>query len=409
MSSSEKEHALLSASTSERWLNCPRSARLWENEAKTESKYAKEGTEAHALAEIKLSFILGKINNEQYKAKFDDFLMTSAFYNSEMNDFVNDFVKEVMDIVTQDYQGQEVIVRLECKVDYSDIAPEGRGTSDVVIVGKDFVHVIDLKYGKGVAVSAIGNSQLRLYALGTIKKFIRECQCKEVRMTIIQPRLYDKTTDFMSINDINAWAVDYVKPRAELAYSGRGDMCPGDWCKFCPGKGKCNTLGSHQMEVAQAEFNDIIVVNNILKPEDMTPEMLSRIMAVAPKFIDWFKDVQKFAVASMINNDLKIPGYKVVEGKSTRIITSPDQVSKILQEKGYSENELTKPAKLLGITALEKVVGKKLFNNLCSEYIVKPSGKPTVAVETDNRPALDTATFKLMGQEFEDDETEEDE
>lgn len=395
-------HALLSPSSSHRWLVCTPSAKLEANEPSTFSPYAKEGTEAHALAEIKLSYMLGQITVEEYNTRFENFKLTSEYYNQEFNEYVNDYCIEIMTIVNEDYKGQDVKVHLEEYVTFDDIVPNGHGTSDVVIVGKNFIHIVDLKFGKGVPVSAIGNPQLRLYALGAIQKHIRECTCTEARMTIIQPRLHDVSTDFVSIQDLNDWAINYVKPRAALAIAGEGEFVPGDHCKFCKLKGKCQKLADQQLAVAQAEFQDVVVENNMLEPVNMSPEVFSRILTIAPKFIDWFKDVENYAIQSAINGAIKIPGFKLVEGRSIRIIADKDGVIEKLRTSGFQEDDYLEKPKLLGITTLEKNIGKKLFNDLCSQFIVKPAGKPTLVPETDKRPAIDAKSLTLSGDEFSD-------
>ena len=398
--SSPTTHALLSPSSSHRWLVCTPSAMLESEEPSVYSPYAEEGTEAHALAEIKLSYMLGYINDEEYTTRFEDLKLSGKFYSSELNEYVNEYCQEVMTIVKEDYKGINVKVKLEDRVNFDDIVPEGSGTSDVIIVGPTFIHIIDLKFGKGVPVSAIGNPQLKLYALGAIKKYIRECNCQEIRMTIIQPRIGNIETDFIGINDLNDWAINYVKPRAEMAKRGEGELVPGEHCKFCKRKGKCKALADKQLAIAQAEFDDVVVENNILEPRNMSPEVLSRILTIAPKFIDWFKDVEKYAMTAAINEELKIPGYKIVEGKSVRMITDTEAVKEKLKTSGFKEEDYLKPQELLGITALEKNIGKKLFNNLCEQYIVKPSGKPTLVPESDRREALDVKKLHLDGSEF---------
>lgn len=399
--STPTKHALLSPSASHRWLNCTPSAMLESYEPSSYSPYAAEGTEAHALAELKLSYILEKISVEEYETRFENFRLTSQFYNAEMNEYVNDYVNEVMTIVKEDNKGIDCKVFLEEYVKFEDIVPNGGGTSDVVIVGDNFIHIIDLKYGKGVPVSAIGNPQLRLYALGAVKSHLREVTVNEVRMTIVQPRLRDITTDFMSVKDLNEWAINFVKPRAQLAIEGQGELCSGEWCKFCKCKAKCKKLADDQLAVAQREFEDVVVENNILEPKNMSPDMLARILMIAPKFIDWFNDVQKYAMQAAINEDLKIPGYKLVEGRSVRQIFDTESVKEKLKTSGFPEEDYLKPQELLGITALEKNVGKKLFNDLCGQYIVKPVGKPVLVPESDKREALDSKSLRLTGQEFE--------
>jgi len=404
-----ERHALLSPSSSSRWLVCTPSALLESLEPnRPASTYAAEGTDAHFLADLKLSYMLNQISPVEYDIRFENFVMNSQYYNAEFNEYVNDYCKEVMAIIKEDYANEELEICLEQRVDFDDVVPEGSGTGDVIIIGKTFVHVIDLKFGKGVSVSAVNNTQLRLYALGALKKFRLKGVFVEARMTIIQPRLYDISTDRVSVKELYEWAESFVKPRAELAYQGKGELTPGDHCKFCKRKGKCEALGNAQLEAAQREFAQVMVVEpeqtSILEPRNMTPEMLSRVMQIGPKFIDWFKDVMAYATAAMINDGLQIPGYKVVEGRSNRIITDATALYEFLLKRGFAESDLVKPKELLGISTLEKNIGKKFFNELAKDYIIKPSGKPTVAVETDNRPALDVSKLKLVGQEFEDDD-----
>ena len=393
-------HTLLSPSSSHRWLVCTPSAMLESYEPMTTSIYAEEGTEAHALAELKLSYMLEKISVEEYEVRFEEFKLTSKYYNQQFNDYVNKYCNEVMTIVKEDYKGLVVNVGLEEYVKFDDIVPNGGGTSDVVIVGKNFIHIIDLKFGKGVPVSAIGNPQLRLYALGAIKRHIRECTCTEAKMTIIQPRLDDISTDYISVADLNKWAIEVVTPAANLAIAGKGDLVPGDHCKFCKMKGKCNALADKQLAIAQAEFEDVVVENNMLEPAQMSPEVMAKILDIAPKFIDWFKDVEKYALNAAINNGMKLPGYKLVEGRSVRIIASPEAVIEKLRIAGIPEEQFLKPQELLGISYLEKNLGKKFFNYLCEPYVIKPAGKPTLVPESDKRPAIDANTLKLDGNEF---------
>jgi len=395
-------HALLSPSSSKRWLNCTPSALLESLEPfQAPSEYAEEGTDAHFLSELKLSFMLQKISPMEYDTRFENFRMNSRYYNAEFNDYVNDYCQEIMAIIKEDYAGKNIEVYLEQRLEFTDLVPEGSGTGDVVIVGTDFVHVIDLKFGKGVPVSAIDNSQLRLYAIGALKSFRLKGVFTEARMTIIQPRLSDITTEILSVVDLYNWAETVVRPAAELAYQGLGTITPGDHCKFCKLKGKCEVLSQHHLQLAQQEFEQVIIDDTIMEPCDMTPEMLSRVLTIGPKFVDWFKDVIAYATATMINNGTKIPGYKVVEGRSYRVITDPDAVLEKLLTAGFAESDILEPTKLLGITTLEKNIGKKLFNELAKNYIIKPMGKVTIAVESDNRPAIDATKMKLVGQEFE--------
>jgi len=404
-----EKHALLSPSSSHRWLHCTPSAQLEAKEpSQIPSEYAEEGTEAHLLSAIKLAYMLKQITPNVYSQQFETFIMTSRFYNPEMNEFVNNYCQEVMDIIKVDYENKPVEVYLEEHVKFEDIVPQGSGMSDVIIVGEDFIHIVDLKFGRGVPVSAIDNSQLRLYALGALKTFRLKGIFTKVRMTIVQPRLYDKSTEDLDVTFLNNWAETFVKPRAELAIRGEGEFVPGDHCKFCKLRGKCEALAQAQLDAAKAEFEVAIVddpVNpSILEPAQMSPEMLSRILEIAPKFQDWFKEVVAYATSAMINQGLQIPGYKVVRGRSRRMLTDKSAVAEILRTNGYSDEAYLKPSELLGITQLEKNIGIKVLNQLIGDYVIKPDGQPTIAVESDSRKALNADEFKLVGQEFDIDE-----
>lgn len=401
--SSPTKHALLSPSTSHRWLICTPSAFLEAQEPVTESIYAKEGTEAHALAELILSNKLGYISDKEFEIRYNQFKKDSEYYNQEFQEYVNSYVDKIMTLLKFDYKDIKVKVYLEEEVEFSDIVPEGKGTSDVVIVGQNFIHIIDLKFGKGVEVSAIDNPQLRLYALGAIRKHIGDCICANIKMTIIQPRLDAISTDFMSVLDLNQWAKDVVKPKALMAIAGQGELVAGEHCKFCRRRGKCLELSNRRLSEAQAEFEQDIMAN-MLEPVNMTPETLSRILKIAPKFIDWFKDVQAFAIKSAIYNDLEIPGFKIVEGRSTRKIISPESVAEVLRTNGFSEDMYMKPKELLGISTLERNIGKKVFNSLCGEYIIKPNGEPTLVPISDKREPIDKRQLRLDGSEFDQNE-----
>jgi hypothetical protein len=401
----DNTHALLSPSSSSRWLNCTPSAKLEALEPNiVPSEFAEEGTEAHLLAAIKLAYMLKKISPAEYSNQFEAFIMHSRYYNAEFNEYVNAYCQEVMDIIHLDYPNEPIDVFLEVTVNFNDIVPQGSGTADVVMVGRDFIHIVDLKFGKGVPVNAIENTQLRLYALGSTKTFRLKGIFKKVRMTIIQPRLYDKSNDEMDVMALNVWAETYVKPRAELAIKGEGEFVPGEHCKFCKIRAKCEALATAQLNAAKAEF-ELAVVDDplhptVLEPSQMSPEMLARILTIGPKFQDWFKDVEKYAKAVMINQGIKLPGYKLVRGRSNRLITDKERVAEILKTNGYDAEKYLSTPELLGLTALEKNIGKKVIDHLVGDYIIKPEGPPTVAEESDTREAIDVNKFRLVGQEF---------
>lgn len=391
---SEKRHALLSASTAHRWLYCTPSARLEQEEGTEEcSVYAEEGTAAHALAEIKLSYTFGKIGPLAYQEALDDWHNTpdyEKYYSQEFEEFVDDYVSFV---VSQTDGLEHFHIYFEVKVNFSNFVPQGFGTSDVIIVTDDMVHVIDLKFGQGVPVSAINNPQLRLYGLGALNLFPNS---ERVKMTINQPRLASCDTEELSKKELLDWAINVVMPRAEEAIKGEGKLQASEKaCKFCKVRAKCKARADQQLELARKEFEVDDLKANLA--QNMSEEQIAEILDIAPAFIDWFKDVQAYALGQLVQGR-HIPGYKLVEGRSIRQITDENKAIDILVDAGFKKEDLMSKPELLGISALEKVVGKKNLAELLKDYIVKPSGKLTLAPESDRRPAVNT--LQLAQDEF---------
>lgn len=380
----QRNHALLSASTAHRWLNCTPSARLEQQEGREEcSVYAVEGTAAHVLAELKLSHRFGKIDDETYnerRAEFNANTEYAQYYNKGFEEYVDVFVEFVVE-QTKDLRNYHIF--FEMRVNFSNIVPQGFGTADVLIISEDTIHVIDLKFGAGVPVSAINNAQLRLYGIGALNMFPNT---KYIKTSICQPRLESNDTEELTKQELLKWAFEYVLPRAEEAIKGEGLLQPSESaCKFCKLRTKCKARADAQLAIAQKEF----AITNELSVQSLTPERVSEILQIAPAFIDWFKDVQSFALGQLMAG-VKIPGYKLVEGRSNRIITDTEKVKEILLGIGLKEDDIMKPREMCGITQLESLVGKKLFANLCKEYLVKPIGKLTLAPESDRRPEVNT-------------------
>lgn len=391
---SGKQHALLSASTAHRWLYCTPSARLEQEEGTEEcSVYAEEGTAAHALAEIKLSYTFGKIGPLAYQEALDDWHNTpdyEKYYSQEFEEFVDDYVSFV---VSQTDGLEHFHIYFEVKVNFSNFVPQGFGTSDVIIVTDDMVHVIDLKFGQGVPVSAINNPQLRLYGLGALNLFPNS---ERVKMTINQPRLASCDTEELSKKELLDWAINVVMPRAEEAIKGEGKLQASEKaCKFCKVRAKCKARADQQLELARKEFEVDDLKANLA--QNMNEEQIAEILDIAPAFIDWFKDVQAYALGQLVQGR-HIPGYKLVEGRSIRQITDENKAIDILVDAGFKKEDLMSKPELLGISALEKVVGKKNLAELLKDYIVKPSGKLTLAPESDRRPAVNT--LQLAQEEF---------
>lgn len=375
---SPEEHATLSASSSSRWLTCTPSVVFsvpYDKERK-DTTFTAEGTAAHALAELKLQFDTGKITKRKFNSLLKNFKADSEFYSTSFEEFVDDYVGFVNETIAG-YEKPEV--ELEQRVNFSDWVPEGFGTSDVVIMTDSVLHIVDLKFGKGVPVSAIENTQLMLYALGTYYEFNLAYDFETVRMTIHQPRLYDTSTYELSVKELLDWGDNFVKPRAKLAMAGEGEFVPSEKaCRFCPAKAVCKARADKNLQDAiKYDFAD---------SNELEAEQISEILSKSKEIKKWLDDVDEWALIQARDNGQHFDGWKLVEGRSNRKITNADVAASILTEAGYSG--IFKPQELLTLTNLEKLVGKKKFGELLNDIIVKPEGKPTLVVETDKRPEI---------------------
>lgn len=362
------KHALLSASSSDRWIHCPPSARLEERVAEKPSSYAAEGTEAHSIAEQKL-------NNwkDGHPRK------NVACPNGEMDEattYYRDYVVEAFN--AEKKQDDAAGLFVEVQVDLSSWIPEGFGTSDAVIVSNKTLHVIDFKYGTGVPVSAIRNSQLMLYAAGAMAKYDVLYDFKNVTVHIVQPRL-DSVSDYtLTVDELKNWLENTVKPAARLAWNGAGVPTPGRWCRFCKVKARCKERAKHNIYTAESHQE---IANNLLTDEDIT-SLLPRLDEIQR----WAKDVQTYALDQALQGH-RFNGYKVVEGVSRRKITNEPEAMQRLQTAGYSYTDITQ-TKLKSITELEKLTGKKAFAEIVGDACQKPPGAPTLVPESDKRPSI---------------------
>lgn len=374
---SPEEHAKLSASSSARWLTCTPSVVFsapYDKERK-DTTFTAEGTAAHALAELKLQFDTGKITKRKFNAQLKKFKRENEYYSPGFEEFVDDYVGFVNETIAG-YENPEV--ELEQRVNFSDWVPEGFGTSDVVIMTDSVLHIVDLKFGKGVPVSAIENSQLMLYALGTYYEFNLAYDFDTVKMTIHQPRLYDNSTYELSVKELLDWGDNFVKPRAELAMQGEGEFTPSEKsCRFCPAKAICKARADKNLEIAKYEFAE---------PNALESEQISEILNQSTELKKWLDDIESYALKQARDQGQHFEGWKLVAGRSNRKITDADVAASILTEAGFTG--IFKPQELLSLTNLEKLVGKKQFGELLNEVIVKPEGKPTLVVSTDKRPEI---------------------
>lgn len=374
-------HSLLGPSGAKRWMACTPSARLEEQFTEEESSYAAEGTLAHKLAEQILHYNNGEISKKALTGRMNK-LKEDPQYSQEMQDYISDYANRVWEVVNEVKAScPDALVLFEQRLDFFEYVPEGFGTGDVVIVADDMVHVIDLKYGKGVGVSAMDNPQLRLYGLGAYLEHSMLYDIQRVRMTIIQPRLENISSEELTAEELLTWAETEVKPKAALAYTGEGEFQVGDHCRFCRARKTCRARAEYNLELAKLEFEE---------PALLSDEEIGEVLKKADELAHWVKDVTDYTLTEALKGK-KFNGWKLVEGMSRRKYADQVKVEAVLVEAGYPLEKIRKPAELIGLTEMTKLTGKKRFEELLSSMLIKPEGKPTLVPETDKRPELSTA------------------
>ncbi|MEG0897987.1 MAG: DUF2800 domain-containing protein [Ruthenibacterium sp.] len=365
-----KGHAILSASSSKRWLHCPPSARLCESYGDKGSNYAAEGTDAHALCEYKLRLALGMEATNPTE--------NLTWFNEEMSDCATGYAAYVLEQVEAAKQTcADPMVLIEQRVDFSRWVASGFGTADCILIADGTLQIIDYKHGLGVLVDANENPQMMLYALGALEIFDGIYDISTVNMTIYQPRRENISTCTISKEKLYQWADEVLKPAADLAFAGDGDFCCGEWCGFCKAKHICRARAEANMALAKYDFR--------LPPllEDIEIET---ILGKLDDIIAWAADIKEYALQAALSGK-EWHGYKLVEGRSNRKYTDETIVANTVSQAGFDPYE----HKILGVTAMQKRLGKSHFDELLTAYIEKPQGKPTLVPESDKRPVINTA------------------
>lgn len=371
-------HAVLSPSASHIWLNCPPAAKLSARFKDNGSPYAAQGTEAHILSEHKLKLALGLETTDPRNGM--------EFLDEEMEECSDDYVAFIQEkIAKAGSEHGKPAVLIEQKVDYSRWVPEGFGYADCILISEGHVDVIDLKYGVGVPVDADHNSQFMLYALGTIDLLDFLYEIQDVTVTAFQPRIHNISSFTISKAELLEWAEKTLKPKAQLAWEGSGEFKAGDHCRFCKAKACCRKRAEMNLELAKYDF---------APPEELTPLEIAAILGKADELSSWVKDISQFALERALRGE-KFEGWKLVEGRSVRKFSDEEKVAEAAIAAGYEPYEKN----LLGIIAMEKLMGKKKFGEIMGGYIEKPAGKPTLVPESDKRPALDTAAEDFKDNE----------
>lgn len=369
------EHALLSASAAHRWLTCTRAPRLEETLPETRSEYADEGRLAHTIAELRLRKQYTPMKKSEFEKKLNE-LKSDPLFTNEMMNYIDVYV-DYINSITYSFTNQPYIA-IEKRLDYSDYAPEGFGTGDCIIINNNELYIIDFKYGKGVPVSAEKNPQMMLYALGAYSESSFLFNIEKVTMVIVQPRLDNISESTISIDELLAWG-ESIRPIAQKAYNGEGEFVIGEHCRFCRAKALCR---------ARAEFNASIDTSK--SPELLSDEEIGLILTKAQDLKAWVSDLEEYALGAILNGKM-IPGWKVVEGRSTRQFADTDKAFEILKQNGIDEAMLYE-RKPITLTNVEKLLGKAKFNELLKEYVTKSEGKPTLVPESDKREPLKRPT-----------------
>lgn len=396
-------HALLSPSAASRWLVCTPAPQLEAELPDSTSEYAAEGTLAHKVSELLARKKFTIVKPSTHNAALRE-LKKEPLWNDEMlttaNTYVDHLAERSMEFQHKPYMAFEV------KVDISDYAPEAFGTCDCVMIGGDELIITDYKHGKGVPVSAEENPQMMLYALGALKLYrpIYGEAIKRVTVYIDQPRLDSYSKYSLTVDELLAWGENTVKPKASLAFAGLGNYVPGEHCRFCRAKAQCRVrAGAH---TALEDFKDAVLPNTPearqATPDNVPPLLtfaeIGDLLTRGKSLVDWYNSLEEYALTSMLNGE-KIPGYKIVEGTS-RATFAPDYdtAAKVLMEAGYKKATLYRDTPET-LTNLDKLVGGRAkLQELLGDHLYKPPGKPTLALESDKRPAYSSAAADFKGE-----------
>ena len=364
------DHAILSASGAHRWINCTPSARLEREFEDKSGRAAEEGTAAHALAEHKLRLSFG-LDTEKPVSPFDC---------AEMEGYTDEYVTFVLEQIAQAKQScSDPLVLIEQRLDFSRYVPEGFGTGDCVIIADGTLHIIDLKYGQGVLVSAANNPQMKLYALGALDLFDGIYDIGEVSMTIFQPRRENVSTYTVFKESLYQWAEDVLKPAAKAAFNGDGEYRSGEWCQFCHAAIKCRARAEEKLKLTRFEFK---------LPPLLTDGDIEEILSQLDDLTSWANDIRGYALEAAISHGKEWQGLKLVEGRSLRKYANEEAVAETVIAAGYP---IIYRQSLIPLTEMEALMGKARFQEVLGGLIEKPPGKPTLVPITDKRPAIKTS------------------
>ncbi|SFS09097.1 DUF2800 domain-containing protein [Anaeromicropila populeti] len=364
------KHALLSASSAHKWIACPPSALLSKKFEDASSSFAQEGTDAHALAQYKLEKLLGLDTKNPTESL--------SFYDEEMNshaEYYAAFVLEQLEKAKETCADPQILI--EQKLDFSKYVPEGYGHVDCLIIADGTLTVIDYKYGLGIKVSAERNPQMFCYALGGLALFDGIYDIDNIHLVIYQPRRENISEYIISKSELIKWAEEVLAPTAQLAIKGEGEYKAGEHCQFCKAKATCRKRAEYNLELAKYDFE---------VPATLDNDEIAAILTKADELVSWANDVKEYALKEALNGT-KFEGFKLVTGRSNRKYTDEAAVADVVIAAGKDPYE----KKLLGITAMTALLGKKTFEDILGGLTFKPPGKPVLVTADDKRPEFNSA------------------
>ncbi|MDD3205654.1 MAG: DUF2800 domain-containing protein [Lachnospiraceae bacterium] len=363
-------HSEKGPSSSSRWIHCPPSAKLCAGLPDSSSSFAKEGTDAHALCEYLLNTAVGRDSENPVE--------NLTYYNSEMQECAEGYRDYCMELNEQAKQScKDPVLLVEQKIQYERFVKGGFGTADCIILADGTLNVVDFKYGMGVEVSAKGNTQMRIYALGALEIFDALYDINKVQMTIYQPRKQNVSVDEISRDELYQWAEQVLKPAAIAAEEGTGEYDTGEWCRFCKAKQICRKRAEKNLELASYDF---------APPPTISDTEIVVILEKVDALVAWANDMKEYALQEAISGK-EWAGMKLVEGRSVRKYVNEQAVAAAVIKAGFEAYD----KKLFSITEMQKQLGKKKFEEILGKLVVKPQGKPVLVREDDKRPALSTA------------------
>lgn len=366
-------HALLSPSSSHRWLSCTPSAVLETEFENKSSNAAEEGTAFHALCEHKLKKALRRRSKRP----------VSTFNTDEMEEHSDAYVEFVMEQLERAKQTcSDPLVLIEQKVDLSEYVPGSYGTADCLIVSEDNLHIIDAKYGLGVLVEVAENPQLMCYGIAALGVYESLYDIRDVSLSVFQPRRENVQTWTVSVEDLKVWAENELKPKAQMAAKGEGEYCAGEWCQFCRAAVKCRARAAEKLRIAEEEFK---------RPPLLTDSEIEALLPILPDITKWAEDISAYALEAAVNHGKEWSGFKVVEGRSNRKFADEAAVAAATKEHGYTD---IYRQSLITLTDMEKLMGKKQFGEILGKHVIKPPGRPTLVPLSDKRQAMNVSNAK---------------